>query len=247
MVEAYPDSVKALDYYGSLPLHSACSGRIRGTPSLEVLDILLNAYPEGLETKELDYFDKPSGILRRKSLQDDQFDSKFLLHTVCANGFSVFLVNLLLAAFPGSRMIRDSNGRIPLHHACSNNLANAVDIVKALLNANPESSIVLDNQGRSPMQIYQKLASSIDEKGMLLLHHQAASSKDITTNFLIFLVSSYPEGIALQDCHRMLPFHHACLNPKLPLNILLLLLKLFPESLNVKNQISTTCYAENNL
>jgi len=50
LVNAHPESSKATDNYGSLPLHVAC---IDGT-SLDVLNFLIESYPEGMNQEDED-------------------------------------------------------------------------------------------------------------------------------------------------------------------------------------------------
>jgi ankyrin repeat protein len=231
LVKAYPESVTMQDKRGWLPIHHLCDS----VASLEVLNFIVEAYPESIDIETIDNR-RPSDILRawiEKSgdafNNDEAHDYCFALHRASAGGFSVNLVKLLFQAFPESCMIKDANGMIPLHHACSNNTADLLDIVIVLLEASPpESSTVTDKQGRTPSQILKPVASHKDERGMLLLHHLAAHSKSFSANFLNLLISAYPQSIAVPDNHGMLPFHHACLNTALSLDVLMLFVKSNP-------------------
>jgi len=150
LVKAYPEGAAVANIEGWLPLHCACWN----DASLEVLDILLEAYPEGIHVGSQD--GKPSRVLREEwenQLEEDNDEHltnynkhMLLLHKASAGGFSLSLVKLLLEASPESCMIRDENGRNPLHHACANNEANSVSIIIHLLHASPESSLVADNR-----------------------------------------------------------------------------------------------------
>ncbi len=61
-------------------------------------------------------------------------------------------------------------------------------------------------------------------------HHLAASSDCFTKKSLLLFFNSYPEGIRAPDINGMLPFHHACLNQAIPLEVLMLFVSLYPEA-----------------
>jgi ankyrin repeat protein len=239
MVIAYEEAITKFDMYGRLPIHALCdwcqtAHAIRDVEGdfLVLLDIFLKAQPQSAYVEDRSK-QSPITYLREIARSRKNEDFSLMLHKASSGeffgGFSVNLVKLLLQAFPESCMIKDENGMIPLHHACSNNAAHSLDIVVALLEASPpESSTVTDKQGRTPSQILKPVASHKDERGMLLLHHLAAHSKSFCANFLNLLISAYPESIAVQDNHGMLPFHHACLNTALSLDVLMLFVKSNP-------------------
>jgi len=244
LLDAFPRSVQVRDNFGWLPLHWAC---YRGAP-LDVLNLLVEKYPESLHIKVSDK--KPSQFLRQCVNHDDADDNMsfatkgkqymFLLHRAAAGRYSVHLVKLLLEAFPNSCMIQDSNGMVPLHHACVNALPESMDVVMVLLHAanNNNSDTILtwkDNQGRTPSQLLQSIASQRDKNGKLILHHQA-SKGFFTAKSLILLFRAHPASIVSPDNLDMLPFHHACLNTTSSLELLMLFLKLNPETIAFHRQ-----------
>jgi len=228
LVTPYPESVRVRVSRkgGWLPIHYAFNN---GVP-LEVLNLLTEAYPESLELRGSSN-EATSDIFREwASRCRKNKEYEFLLQKAAAGGFSVTLVKLLLEEFPESCLTRDENGMIPLHHACENT-ACQIDVIMALIDAAPESCTTIDNQGRTPSQLFQQVVSCKDDKGMFLLHHVAAHYKGLSVFSLNWLISSFPESISTPDTHRMLPFHHACLNEASPPDILMLLIKLCPESI----------------
>lgn len=243
LVKHAPETLRTKNDFGFLPLHSACSGGA----SLEVLNLLIQAYPESVDVETIDDRRKPSDCLKEalSHLDYNEFDNDFdkfhlasnkvhmlLLHNASAAGYSVHLVKLLLEAFPESCAITDENGMLPLHHACtSSNVSESVNIAMVLLDAYPESSNIKDNQGRTAWQLLKPMAANRDDYGMLPLHHQAACPRGLTVNSLKFLFKAYPESIALPDNWGMLPFHHACLNTASSIDVLMLFAKLYPESI----------------
>ncbi len=241
MVKVYPEGVKIEDNYGWLPIHFACWN----ASGLDVLNFLLEVHPGSMNRK--DRFNRsPSDIFKRwicfesddgegdeTSTNNSTRRATLLLHDAAIAGFSIHLVKFLIEAFPGGCTVQDENGMIPLHHACSNVALRSMDVVAALLNAYAEGSTVRDNQGRTPLKLMKPFVSYIDKNGMLLIHHQAAtgSSDSFTVDSLQFLVCAYPASIMIADRNGMLPWHHACLNRNSSIDLLMLFLKLYPESI----------------
>lgn len=226
LIHAFPHSITVKDNFGWLPLHWAC---YRGA-SLDVLNVLIDAYPDSLDIEVNNK--RPSVYLKDSAKHHDDSEGKFLLHNAIASAFSVHLVKLLLESFPESSMIKDEDGKTPLHHACASENVNSMDVVMVLANANTEEIYkATDNHGRTPSNLLQPVASLRDPTGRVPLHRQAAFSKFFTVRSLILLFSAYPESIAEPDNLKMLPFHHACLNSALPLDVLMHFLKLYPESI----------------
>ncbi len=119
---------------------------------------------------------------------------------------------------------------VPLHYACTGSSSNFLEHVMVLLDAHNDSLHIKDNHGRTPLKLLSNTASIPDEKGMLPLHHLAASSHTLTEQSLLFLVNAYPDSIRTADKYSMLPFHHACFNQALSSEVLMILLSLYPEA-----------------
>ncbi len=99
-----------------------------------------------------------------------------------------------------------------------------------LLDAHKDSLQIEDNHGRTPLKLLSNTAKTPDEKGMLLLHHAVARSGALTEHSLLILVNAYPKSIRTADIYGMLPFHHACLNQALSVEVLMILLSFYPEA-----------------
>jgi len=220
---------------------------------LEILDILLQAYPDSLDVPCPR--GKPSQVLKRamaennnsESNSDDEYIQKYrkdeskrvlILHEASAGGYSILLIKLLLEVYPESCITKDSDGKTPLHYACANQETDSVDIVMSLLTAHPESSLVQDKHGRTPLPSKKiiKAAAHKDVDGKVVFHHQAEALGGISDLCLNFLFKAYPEGITIPDNNGMLPFHHACLNTATSIESLMLFLKLYPESVVFLNE-----------
>lgn len=231
LYEAYPEAVQVQDEEGDLPLHFACMYKA----SLYDLNILLVAYPESLHVENKDH-QLPSDCLEMCYDEDDEVDDfvkmSFLKDAVI-NGLSVHVVTLLLKAFPESCATPDENGNLPLHYACMKSVIDiSIDVVTVLVDEYPDSCTIANMDGKTPMDLLKDKASCKDNFGMLLLHRTAAFCGNFSTTSLRFVVDSFPDSILLSDNNRMLPFHHACLNPASSVDILMLFLQLYPESIS---------------
>ena len=238
LVKAYPESSRMLDQLGCSPLHWACySGA-----SLEVLNFLLEQYPKSIDLEDTFQNKEPYVFLKSWAQSEaGREDHALLLHNAIDRGFSILLIQLLTQAFPESCLLKDSCGRIPLHHACANknNMVDVVEIVMILLNANPESLMVTDQQNRIAAQLFQPVASTKGENGMFPLHYQA-SRGTLTVHSLMLFFMAYPEAISLEDGYGMLPFHHVCLNTSSSIDLLMSFLKLYPEIIAVEYPLAET-------
>jgi ankyrin repeat protein len=223
LLDAYPEGAKVQDECGCLPLHFAC---IHGR-SLKVLHMLLEAYPEGMDVREQSN-KKPSFYLNCRAEFNFGGEKSFLLHNAITCRFLSNLVKFLLKAFPESCLTQDTNGMIPLHHACVSNASNFLDYVIALLDVDNTISLTLqDNQGRTPLQLLTHTSSTQDENKMLPLHRLVANSNTLSEQPLQLLIDIYPESITSPDKNGMLPFHHACLNEASSLEVLMLFVNFF--------------------
>ena len=228
MMNANPGSIQAKDQSGNLPLHLSC----HSGASLEVLNLLIEAYPESVHEKNRN-MDLPSQYLKRWAHRTGGNRHLSFLHDAVVGKFSIHLIQLLLVAFPESGMVQDKNGMTPLHHACTNN---SRDVVIALLNANPESSTVTDCHGRTPSQLLKDaFPTARDDSCKHILHHQAARCGGLATTSLTFWLDFDPGCIEITDIHGMLPFHYACLNKDSSLEVLMMFVQFNPESIALCN------------
>jgi ankyrin repeat protein len=228
LFQAHPQAAEVQNNDFRNPLHYACFSKASLRESfLEVLNLLISVYPEGMDAEDRD------GMLPSYYLQIERANSNcntylYLLHEAVKAGFSKYLVKLLLQAFPESCTTKDNDGMVPLHHACTSSAVNHLEIVVTLLGAVKDFLDITDNHGRTPMQLLKLMASHQDGHNMFPLHHLAASSDCLTERSLLLLFNAYPESIRSPDKYRMLPFHHACLNQAVSLDILMHILNLFP-------------------
>jgi ankyrin repeat protein len=219
-------------YERRFPLHFACMSKANLRESfLEVLNLLISSYPEGIDAKDAE--DKlPSDYLKREVVGLHSTEHLYLLYKAVKAGFCTGLVKLLVRAFPESCITKDNDGMVPLHHACKGSAANHLEVVITLFDANEDSLDIKDNQGRSPMQILKIMVSHQVGSNLFPLHHLAASSDCLREKSLLLLFNAYPESIRTPDNNGILPFHHACLNHAVSLDVLMLFVSLYPEAVN---------------
>jgi len=228
LLDVYKKGAAIQDNLGKLPLLWAC----RYGVSIEVLDLLVSAFPEGVDIKDGGSKRRPSEWLKEGAKCNYGNNYKFLLHKAAAGRFSRQLVKLLLQAFPESIKEFDRNGLTPLHYACLKQPADiSIDVVLSLLAAYPSAFTMPNPSGKSPHDLIMEATCKKDEKGMVLLHHVAGCTKDLSVNALDFLVHINPDSVLLPDRNQMLPFHHACLNSTSSLDVIMRFIQLYPEGI----------------
>jgi ankyrin repeat protein len=217
-----------------LPLHKAC---VLAPPG-EVIDKLLEAYPDGSKCIDQDgwlpihcacFYGACSEAIttllqahpKGSQLKDDE--GRLPLHYACLKSASQDVVDILLETFARGSMSKDDEGRLPIHHACSKGAPEGV--IDALLKVSPKGAQSKDDQGRLP------------------LHH--ACRKSSPERIVRMLLRVYPRAAQIKDDQDKLPIHYSCQNGSTP-NIVQLLLATFPESINVKNGFGYTPLAEAN-
>ena len=119
---------------GNLALHEACKNQ----PSLELVNVLLEANEEAIRTKG------QWGYLP--------------LHFACASRASPEVVARLIVLFPpGTRTKDDHEGLLPLHIAAKWGASD--EVIMALLTVHPRASTCLDSSGKIPMDHARLLSS----------------------------------------------------------------------------------------
>lgn len=165
-------------------------------------------------------------VLTEKGVRTLDRGGMTALHTACANGASVENMHLLLDAFPDAIRLPDSNGKLPLHAACSYPKVEKAAL-QLLLRAYPDSLKQFDKMGALPLHIaiQRKCPTDIilflidQAKGaartreasskMYPLHMACRSGADKI--LLEKLIDVYPEAIDAVDAKGNTFFHVACM------------------------------------
>ena len=230
LVTGYPESLAHEGPIGGdLPLNYAIYNRA----SAEVLSFLMESYPAVIDQEDNTGRTSLDHLIEKEYAIKIDADGMYLLHHACKNLYSVHLVRLLILANSESCMKKDNNGFIPLHHACANNDGSNMESIKILLDAFPDSTTGKDNNDKTPSQHLKPRASERDDRGQFMLHRLASRFAGLAENTLRLLLDANFEAISSPDIYGMLPFHHACLNKESSLEVLISLVKLYPESLAV--------------
>jgi ankyrin repeat protein len=232
LTESYPESVKLTDSDGRLPLHNAVFSKA----SLEVLTFLIESYPMSVKVRDVIGWLPIHIACTRIEYWTNSLEVVSFLIESYPDG--IYETNTLNPYIPfdmlkGFRLAerKDNHGMLPLHCACKKGYS--LPLIKVLLTAYPEGKGVQDNDGNTPLQYLTITASRVDENGMLLLHRQAAYSKGLSVEGLNILFDAHPEAIRIQDNFGLLPLHYACLNEVSSVDIIMSLVKLYPETILV--------------
>mmetsp|Transcript_3596 Transcript_3596/g.8210 ORF Transcript_3596/g.8210 Transcript_3596/m.8210 type:complete len:844 (+) Transcript_3596:184-2715(+) len=168
LIDAAPEVASFADTHGWLPLHHACANGA----STDVLEILINAYPES------------------KLIQDNQ--NRTPLHfyaTRNTDNPEIMTRNVRLLCDSGAAELSDRGGMLPMHYACA--YGSNAEVLKVLADAFPESLTTKDNKGKTPMHL-------------TMVNGQRDTSPDV----LKFLLDTAGrETVNLRDTEGNLPLH----------------------------------------
>lgn len=190
-------------HLGLLPVHIAC----RHGASLEVVKILSESYPEGLNSNDL-YGNSPlhyacafSSVevirfLLKSSPSASKVqncDKKLPIHHMGARNDLINISSLVLFMYahnPDALRLEDSKGLLPIHSAVSHQAS--LDMIEIMISLYPQGIFVRDNLGRTPLDIAKKLRRSAHAKLVYQLL-QSAWSKAGTplTRTKSMLISHY--------------------------------------------------------
>ena len=113
------------------------------------------------------------------------------LHLLCATAKSVDSVAGLIKLFPEALAVKDADGQLPLHVACSNTSVAATEIVQTVMEAAPEALQCADSAGNLPIHIACQYATS--------------------STLISKMITIFPEAL-LTNVRGFLPVHRALLN-----------------------------------
>jgi ankyrin repeat protein len=111
------------------PIHQAASST---SVPVELIDVLLFAYPEAIHKKE--------SVMNRNCL-----------HIALRAGAPEEVINYFIERYPHLAVEQDDSSRIPLHYACSNFASIAT--IRKLINICPQSICAPDKKGWTPLHV----------------------------------------------------------------------------------------------
>merc|ERR1712166_76191 len=130
-LRVFSEAVHELGANNDLPIHRACLNS--SAQCHKIVKLLLNLAPETVRNRGR--------------------DNALPLHIACANTASVKVVKDLVAMYPGAAALLTSRGDLPLHHACLNQSADALDILRYVLIPHPAALEVKGTSGDLPLHV----------------------------------------------------------------------------------------------
>ena len=203
LVKSYSESVKVIDSSGCLPLHYAILRRA----SLEIVNFLIDCYPEGVTNQYRIQKRTPLYYLNERNyviMMDES--GMLLLHHACKKiEFSADLIRVLVKAYPESWTIPDYYGKTPKQY-----------LIESASRKDERGMLLLHRQAvhfkglsvKSLNMLFDAYPEAIrmqDDSGLLPIHH-ACLNESSSLDVLLSLFQLYPESIAGdQACSREKP------------------------------------------
>ena len=184
-----PGFFEGIKHSEVLPIHEACAN---SEAPLELVEAIIQAYPDGLRLKESAYKRLPLHIACRKnanfgvvSLLIETFADGALiadtlgrlpLHYALSNGADEDIVQTVLRQTPGAARGTDRRGWLPLHVACS--VGASTNVIRMILEAYPEGTVIRTNRGTSVERCMDSHQAANKEEVFVLLRKFRAKIDD---------------------------------------------------------------------
>jgi len=228
LVEIAPQTLLMKDWCGDLPLHYGC---LYGAgSSLEILSMLVTTCTKSIHVKDNNGVTPLQYLLDSRISKRKDDNGMTLLHHLCHDGAPFEVLTLFIAISPESIAEPDNQGMLPIHHAClSTNRSSIFNVLQNLSDAYPESVFIEDHNRRNPSALLKTFAKRMSSNGMLLLHHVCRCT--VSTKIFQLVFDAYPESLTYKDKSKMLPLHYACINEAATIDLIMMCIQLFPESI----------------
>ena len=205
LLKANPLAAKEKDATGMTALSMELS---TNAPSLELVEALLQAYPQAAADKS-------------------DLDGRFPLHQALANmnPLNIDLIRVIISSFRDATKLCDSYGMLPLHIVFQNgfnpqNQQLLYQVVKLLLDAYPDAVKVKGGPDQS------------------LPIHSAVQFPNIDVNIVKLLLDPYPDGLKVFDTSGYFPLHSALIQNFSHIALIKLLIESFPTAVTEKSQLN---------
>ena len=179
-----------------------------------------------------------------------------LHHALQKSNFPIFieLVQVLLELFPQGLKVRDNNGNLPIHFACSSN--SPINVVKLLISTFPEGVREKTERGDLPLHsacmghasvqliqllldVYPNAAREKNQGGHLpfdlAVSHSFFDPSQSNLDIIKALYNSYPDAASIKT-NSSLPLHDA-LEMNAPFNVIKFLVDVFPQGVRERDFI----------
>lgn len=236
LIALYRQGIRTPDASGNLPLHNAIS---QGAP-FEAVQLLVEAYPNGLRTRT----------------SDDEDSANLPLHLACSCSQyyrNVQVIRFLIDKYPKGLRGANGHGMLPLHLTCDKRDPTA-EIVDLLLSRYPDALSASDNSGSLPLHVackntrlpievlrlltsrYPEATSVPDNDGNLPLHHVCRTHRcDVDIPCLLLEVEHRTTGLSVANGQGMLPLHIACGRGYHHFETFRLLISRYPEAVSIQD------------
>ena len=225
LVDAYPESVKRPNNYGSLPFHSACDDG-----QLETVEYLFGLYPESLHIRDVRGY-LPIHLVASNPGENSADIIKFLLlhDPECIS-------KPVVSDDEGNEYMQ-GNSALPLHVACSSR--DESNVIELLFDVYPEAILKRNGRGQLPIDIVRE---KYDDLGV---YPETGELYNIELcqrlQYLIHFLSSQmnyarraqdENAMSMPDGNGSLPLHKAIRDNE-PLGTIKLLIKGNPDAIRV--------------
>ena len=182
IVEINPSQMRMTDGVSDYaPIHIAIQNK---GVNASIVQLLLDAWPESIQTKSMDWF--------------MQQPSKLPIHTLCCtnedldDAVAQEILELLLLSDTSSARVQDAQGFLPIHYAVMDRCTN---FCKVLVTAYPESLMVA--------------TSFIADYESLPIHLACYQGGRQSAETVQYLIDQCPESLRFHDKHGDTPLHKA--------------------------------------
>lgn len=260
LVSQSPRSLRERDALGQLPIHHLAQHQ-EDVAFFEYVDRL---HGEGVREKDKDgwlplhYVAKSNAsvpvlqflVLRYAgALRETTTFGSLPIHCAAHYNPSVAVLEYLVAQHPGGLTERGASGMLPIHSAARNNPS--LSVLHYLVAKNSEGLTTGDKHGRVPLhhavrnphnaavvvrylvELYPAMLRHRDTVGWLPFHQAARYSSQ--PSLARYLAELHPGALQAPDEDGWLPLHHAARANYQNLDVLKLLVDLYPDALLVRN------------
>ena len=189
-------------------------------------------------------FDADPGVVRYEHCKFKNLP----LHMVCRKSTDLSTIEFLHEAYPAALEHKNANGYLPLHYAC---LWSSLPVVKYFIGKSKLTSVQAENVfNATPLHLafrnpHREVAEFVAETypeflkltrahdGWSVLHYVCAVGNSMVG--IEVLLHHYPDAVKLKDKMGRLPLALACKNPDFDEELLALLVRYYPDSIEAED------------
>ena len=223
-----------------LLLHYAIASQTK--TSLPLIQLFCNAAPKCLQLKDT--------------------QGNLPIHIECEKrNPSTKVILMLLDTFPGCLKVKDRDGNLPIHSAIEKGDIIPMSIIEKMVAIFPESVTIKDKEKNTPLHsatecrvkdlakiVHILLTADVngvavksrDKEGNLPIH-SACEFRTPSSEVILMLCDTYPDGLKVKDRDGNLPLHSAIeKGDVIPMSVIDKMVAIFPESVTIKDKEKNT-------